>query len=54
MADNRKEYTLTVNDIEHRVLMDPEEAEKGGLKAYTPANTGAAPADNKAGAVRTK
>ena len=57
MADQRKPYTLHVNGVPHTVLMDPEEAEKAGLKvaekSVSPADTSAA-ADNKAGTARTK
>ena len=30
MADKRKEYTVTINGIEHTLLLTPEDAERYG------------------------
>lgn len=55
MADSRKQYTVTINGIEHELLLDPQDAENlygenaVESKAKTPANKQAdAPANKSA------
>jgi hypothetical protein len=43
MADSRKSYTVTINGLEHTMLLTPEDAERYGddaveTKQATPAN----------------
>lgn len=53
MADKRKEYVVTINDVEHTVLLDAEDAERYGDAAVevkaskAPANKAAPEPANK-------
>lgn len=52
MADKRKEYVLTINGVEHTVLLDAGDAERYG-DAAVEVKAKAAPA-NKAASAQTK
>lgn len=51
MADNRKEYEVTINGVEHTVLLSPEDADRYGdaarevKAAKAPANKAATAQD---------
>lgn len=53
MADNRKEYTVAINGVDHTVLLSPEDAERYGEAAREVKAAKAAPA-NKAATAQDK